>query len=87
MPPDHRAALKEIRTFPSLVRYLHDEMGWPIDTGDFEALTFEYTAEQLGIDAKNAAKIEEIKRLRPLATGQPWISFSARVPRRPGCAA
>ena len=39
---DHRAALKEIRTFPSLVRYLRDEMGWPIDREDFEELTFEY---------------------------------------------
>ena len=39
---DHPAALKEIRTFPSLVRYLRDEMGWPIDREDFEELTFEY---------------------------------------------
>jgi len=54
-------------------------MGWPIDAGDFEALTFEYTAEELGIDAKNAAKIEEIKRLRPLTTGQP--RRGVRLPR------
>ena len=80
---DHRAALKEIRTFPSLVRYLRDEMGWPIDRDDFEELTFEYTPEELGIDAKNAAKIEEIKRLRPLATGQPWgIFFVKFEPKR-----
>jgi hypothetical protein len=82
MPTDHRAALKEIRTFPSLVRYLRDAMGWPIDAGDFEALTFEYTAEELGIDAKNAAKIEEIKRLRPLATGQPWGIFFVKFERK-----
>jgi len=37
MPTDHRAALKEIRTFPSLVRYLRDAMGWAIDAEDFEA--------------------------------------------------
>lgn len=71
MPTDHRVALKEIRTFPSLVRYLRDRMGWPIDGGDFEELTFEYTPEELGIDTKNAAKIQEIKRLRPLAPNQP----------------
>ena len=63
MPTDHSAKLREIRTFPSLIRYLHDEMGWPIGTDDFEELTFEYTPEELGIDAKNAAKIQEIKRL------------------------
>jgi hypothetical protein len=73
MATDHRAELRKIRTFPSLVCYLRDEMGWPIDTEDFEELTFEYTPEELGIDAKNAAKIEKngIKRLRPLAANQP----------------
>src|SRR3972149_11205665 len=83
MPTDHRAKLRKIRTFPSLVRYLRDEMGWPIDTEDFEALTFEYTPEELGIDEKNAAKIEEIKRLRPLSASQPWgIFFVKFEPRR-----
>jgi hypothetical protein len=75
MPTDRRAALKEIRIFPSLVRYLRDAMGWPIDAGRFEEVTFEYTAEELGIDAKNAARIQEIKRLRPLVTDQPWGIF------------
>jgi hypothetical protein len=83
MPTDHRAALREIRTLPSLVRYLRDQMGWPIGTDDFEELTFEYTPEELGIDTKNAAKIQEIKRLRPLATGQPWgIFFVKFEPKR-----
>jgi len=36
MPTDHRAALREIRTFPSLVRYLRDEMDWPIARDSFE---------------------------------------------------
>ena len=44
-------------------------------TDDFEELTFDYTPEELGIDAANAAKIEEIKRLRPLAANQPWGIF------------
>jgi hypothetical protein len=67
MATDHRVELRKIRTFPSLVRYLRDEMGWPIDTEDFEELTFEYTPEELGIDAKNAANIQEIKRLPVVA--------------------
>src|SRR5262245_6361442 len=83
MATDHRNELKNIRTFPSLVRYLRDEMGWPIDGGDFEELTFEYTPEELGIDTKNAAKIQEIKRLRPLAANQPWgIFFVKFEPKR-----
>jgi SOS-response transcriptional repressor LexA len=76
MPIDHRAQLRKIKTFTQLIAYLRDEMGWPIANGhDFEDLTFEYTPEELGIDAKNAAKIQEIKRLRPLSAKQPWGIF------------
>ena len=83
MPTDHRSRLREIRTFPQLVAYLRDEMGWPIGSEDFEELTFEYTPEELGIDAKNTAKIQEIKRLRPLSTNQPWGIFFVRFePKR-----
>ncbi len=83
MPPDHRTRLANIRRFDQLVAYLRDEMDWPIDTDDFEELTFEYTPEELGIDEKNAAKIQEIKRLRPLAPSQPWgIFFVKFEPKR-----
>jgi len=71
----HREELKKIRTFPSLIKYLRDDMGWPIESDDFEELTFEYTPEELGIDEKNSAKIESIKRLRPLVPHQPWGIF------------
>src|SRR4051794_6109172 len=83
MPTDHRAALAKIKRFDQLIAYLRAEMAWPIGSDDFEELTFEYTAEELGIDAKNAAKIEEIKRLRPLSANQPWgIFFVKFEPRR-----
>lgn len=75
MATDHRRRLREIHTFRQLIAYLRDEMGWPIGSDDFEDLTFEYTADELGIDAKNAAKIQEIKRLRPLSPRQPWGIF------------
>jgi predicted helicase len=57
MPTDRRAALAAIRRFDQLIAYLRDEMGWPVGSENFEDMTFEYTAEELGIDAKNAAKI------------------------------
>ena len=83
MPTDHRKLLAHIRRFDQLVAYLRDELGWPIESDDFEELTFEYTPEELGIDAKNAAKIQEIKRLRPLVPGQPWgIFFVKFEPKR-----
>lgn len=80
---DQRKQLKEIKSFDELVNYLRDPMGWPIENADFEELTFEYTPEELGIDASNAAKIQEIKRLRPLVPNQPWgIFFVKFEPKR-----
>lgn len=83
MSTSHAASLAGIRRFDQLVAYLRDEMSWPIERGDFEDLTFEYSTEELGIDAKNAAKIEEIKSLRPLCVNQPWGVFFVRFePKR-----
>ena len=83
MPTNHREHLARIRSFTQLVAYLRDDLGWPIASDDFEEMTFEYTPEELGIDAKNAAKIQEIKRLRPLVPDQPWgIFFVKFEPKR-----
>jgi len=58
-------------------------LDWPIGAEAFDELTFEYEPEELGIDARTAARIEEIKQLRPLATGQPWGVFFIRFePKR-----
>ena len=75
MPTNHRAALANIKRFDQLIAYLRDEMAWPIEGDDFDEMTFEYTPEELGIDVRNTAKIQEIKRLRPLAPNQPWGIF------------
>lgn len=85
MATNHRRLLSNIKTFPSLVKYLREELDWPIHTSDFEDsdLFFEYEPEELGIDVKNAAKIQEIKRLRPLSASQPWgIFFIKFEPKR-----
>ena len=83
MPQGHATSLATIRRFDQLVAYLRDEMNWPIERGDFEDLTFDYSAEELGIDAKNAAKIDGIKSLRPLSVNQPWGVFFVRFePKR-----
>ena len=38
MTMNHRERLRLIRTFPSLIKYLRDELDWPISGGDFEDL-------------------------------------------------
>lgn len=75
--------LRDIRTFPSLIKYLKDELDWPITTDDFEDLTFDFEPEELGIDAKTAAKIQGIKQLRPLSSNQRWGVFFVKFePKR-----
>src|SRR6266496_5433402 len=53
-------------------------MGWPIARDSFDDvddLFYDFTADELGIDPKIAAKIESIRRLRPLSPRQPWGIF------------
>ncbi len=69
---------RSIRDFPELVDYLGDELDWPIETNDFEEMTFEYSAAELGLDEKTAPKFLEIRRLRPLDKDQPWGIFFIR---------
>jgi predicted helicase len=86
MPTDHRKTLSGIKRIDQLVAYLRDELDWPIGRDDFEEMDdyfFDFTPQELGIDAKNAAKIDEIKRLRPLSSSQPWgIFFVKFEPKR-----
>ena len=67
--------LHSIKTFKQLVNYLRDELDWPIETENFDDLTFDYAPEELGLDAETAVKIKEIKQLRPLTSKQPWGIF------------
>ncbi|MBA3712182.1 MAG: DNA methyltransferase [Pyrinomonadaceae bacterium] len=67
--------VRAIKSFPSLIKYLRDDLGWEFETDDVEDLTFDYEPEELGLDAETAVKIKEIKQLRPLITNQPWGIF------------
>lgn len=67
--------LRAIRNFEDLIRYLEDELDWPLQEYGFDQLTFEYSPEELGIKEQDAAKIGCIYQLRPLYTGQPWGIF------------
>ncbi len=83
MSTDHKTRLANIKRFDQLIVYLRDEMSWPISEDNFEDITFEYTPEELDIDMTNAAKIQEIRRLRPLVPNQPWgIFFVKFEPKR-----
>jgi hypothetical protein len=74
--------LRTIRTFPQLVRYLEDELDWPLEGHDVEDLTFDYEADELGLKPAEAAKVKAIRQLRPLDSKQPWGIFFIEFDRR-----
>ncbi len=75
--------LKSVNDFDSLLIYLRDELDWPVDDYGFDDLTFQCTATELGLDEQSAAKVTEIRRLRPLNDEQPWgIFFLELEPKR-----
>ena len=81
-PTGLRERLARIQRFDQLVAFLRDELDWPIGRAHFDDLTFDYAPEEIGIDGRNAAKIQEIKRLRPLVAGQPWGVFFVKFARK-----
>ena len=72
MPAPH---LRQVRTFNDLIRYLEDELHWPLDGYGMEDLTFDYEPADLGLKDEDAAKVKSIRQLRPLASDQPWGIF------------
>ncbi|MDB2318021.1 hypothetical protein N9V88_00375 [bacterium] len=75
--------LRKIKRFDQLLAYLRDELDWPVDEFEFDELTYDWEPEELGIETKLAAKIQEIKQMRPLATDQQWgIFFVKFEPKR-----
>ena len=67
--------LKEVRTFTSLIKYLKDELNWPIPAGEADDVSFDYDPAELGFNSDATAKIDEVKQLRPLDSNQKWGIF------------
>lgn len=67
--------LRQIHTIPALVKYLDEELGWPVSVDDWEDAVFDWQPEELNLKAEHQIAIHSIKQLRPLVTGQPWGIF------------
>lgn len=80
--------LRRVRTIDDVLGLLSDDFDWPIESGDLEDATFEYSPEELGIPAERIPQLVSLRQLRPLATHQPWgiffLEFSGpRLPLTP----
>jgi hypothetical protein len=67
--------LRAIHNIPALVKYLRDELGWPVDADDWEEAVFDWQPDELNLKAEHKVKIRSIKQLRPLVSNQPWGVF------------
>ena len=67
--------LQDIKSLPSLIKYLRDDLNWPIGSDDVDIVTFDYDPAELGFDSASTAKIDEVRQLRPLTPGQKWGIF------------
>ena len=78
--PGSAEALRRIRTFAQVFQYLVDERGWPLDVDqleedDLEALTYDWSTEELGIPADSLRDLRKLRQMRPFVAGQPWGVF------------
>jgi len=67
--------LTNINSIDELLRFLENELDWPINGYDKDELSFEYSADELGLKEDEAAKIKSVFQLRPLEHAQPWGVF------------
>ena len=85
MPPlnDPQAEkLRHIHNIPALVKYLDEELGWPIAADDWEDAVYDWQPEELNLKPEHQVAIRSIKQLRPLVSNQPWGVFFVDFDKR-----
>lgn len=74
MPPS-KTSIEQVHTFPQLVKYLRDELKWPIESDNYDEISWDYDPAELGLKPNEAAKIDYIRQMRPLTDKQPFGIF------------
>ena len=74
--------LRRATSISALVRFLHDELNWPVDLDFIDDAFYDYEPEELGIKPEHQVAIQSIKQLRPLTSGQPWGIFFVEFDRQ-----
>lgn len=74
--------LRSATSIDALVRFLHDELNWPVDLDAIDDAFYDYEPEELGIKPEHRVAVQSIKQLRPLTSGQPWGIFFVEFDRQ-----
>jgi predicted helicase len=67
--------LRKIASLDGVIKFLSEELDWPVDPEDVERSSFNYTSEELRVNPEIAKRINSIRQLRPKVQGQPWGIF------------
>ena len=75
------AQLRNTQSIEQLVRYLHDELDWPVDLENLDDVFFDYEPSELNLKAEHTIAVRSIRQLRPLSSDQPWGIFFVEFDR------
>lgn len=70
--------IRKVRDAEDLIGYFAGRLGWDIDVESFEDIedvSYEFTAEDLGLTDEAFAKIRTLRQLRPFDAHQKWGMF------------
>jgi predicted helicase len=67
--------LRHIQSIPALVKYLDEELGWPVGMDDWEDAVYNWQPQELNLKTEHQVAIKSIMQLKPLVSGQPWGIF------------
>ena len=70
--------IRNVRNITDLITYFSENLNWDIDINDFddiEDVSYDFTAEDIGLKEESFAKISSLRQLQPLVDGQKWGIF------------
>ncbi len=70
--------IRKIRSLEEWIGYFSETLCWNIDVDDFddiEDITYNFTADDIGLKEEAFAKISSLRQLQPMVDGQPWGIF------------
>ncbi len=71
--------LQTVNSVDSLLTLLARSLDWPVGDFDIEAVTFDWSPEDLGIAVDKVESVRTIRQLRPLTSKQPWGIFFVEI--------
>ena len=70
--------IRNVKNITDLISYFSQNLGWNISIDDFdniEDISYNFSAEDIGLKEESFAKISSLRQLQPLVDGQQWGIF------------